>query len=148
MRDLNIPFDWQEAVIRAAITLKLCSFEDTGAIARGAHDIDARGRRQRRNWDYRFCWLRDAFFTVNALNRLSATRTMEGFVRFIVDSSRRGSSRGEADQIAPLFAIAPGTDTDRAHVDSLAGLSRLRAGAHRQCRRDPAPERHLRLDRA
>ena len=32
VRDLAVPFDWQEAVIRAAITLKLCSFEDTGAI--------------------------------------------------------------------------------------------------------------------
>ena len=71
VRDLHVPFDWQEAVIRAAITLKLCSYEDTGAVlaalTTSVPEHDGSGR----NWDYRYCWLRDAFFTVTALNRLS-----------------------------------------------------------------------------
>ena len=43
----RFPFEWQEAVIRAAITLKLCTFEDTGAHRRRAHDLDPGGAGQR-----------------------------------------------------------------------------------------------------
>ncbi|WP_428672197.1 glycoside hydrolase family 15 protein [Reyranella sp.] len=121
VRDLNIPFDWQAAVIRAAITLKLCSFEDTGAVLAALTTSVPEAAGTPRTWDYRFSWLRDSFFTVTALNRLSATRTMEGFVRFIVDIVEGGSSRGEADQIAPLFPIAPGTDTAEKLIDTLPG---------------------------
>jgi GH15 family glucan-1,4-alpha-glucosidase len=121
VRDLNIPFDWQAAVIRAAITLKLCSFEDTGAVLAALTTSVPEAAGTPRTWDYRFSWLRDSFFTVNALNRLSATRTMEGFVRFIVNIVEGGSSRGEADQIAPLFPIAPGTDTAEKLIDTLPG---------------------------
>ncbi len=121
VRDLNIPFDWQAAVIRAAITLKLCSFEDTGAIVAALTTSVPEAADTPRTWDYRFSWLRDAFFTVTALNRLSATRTMEMFVRFIVDIVEAGSRRGEIDEIAPLFAIAPGFDPAERTVDSLPG---------------------------
>jgi GH15 family glucan-1,4-alpha-glucosidase len=121
VRDLNIPFDWQAAVIRAAITLKLCSFEDTGAVLAALTTSVPEAAATPRTWDYRFCWLRDSFFTVTALNRLSATRTMEGFVRFIVDIVEAGSSRGEPEEIAPLFPIAPGTATEERLIDSLPG---------------------------
>jgi GH15 family glucan-1,4-alpha-glucosidase len=121
VRDLNIPFDWQAAVIRAAITLKLCSYEDTGAVLAALTTSVPEAAATPRNWDYRFSWLRDSFFTVTALNRLSATRTMEMFVRFIVDIVEAGSSRGEVDQIAPLFPIAPGTGTTEQIVTSLPG---------------------------
>ncbi len=121
VRDLNIPFDWQAAVIRAAITLKLCSFEDTGAVLAALTTSVPEAADTPRTWDYRFSWLRDSFFTVTALNRLSATRTMERFVSFIVDIVEAGSSRGEADQIAPLFPIAPGTDTAERIIKTLPG---------------------------
>jgi len=121
VRDLNVPFDWQAAVIRAAITLKLCSFEDTGAVLAALTTSVPEAADTPRTWDYRFSWLRDAFFTVTALNRLSATRTMEGFVRFIVDIVEAGASRGDPDLIAPLLAIAPGTDTAERIVDTLPG---------------------------
>ena len=117
VRSLNVPFDWQDAVIRAAITLKLCSYEDTGAIVAALTTSVPEAAGTQRNWDYRFCWLRDAFFTVNALNRLNATRTMEGFVRFVVDAVERDIE----GPVAPLFAIAPGADLTERHADSLAG---------------------------
>jgi GH15 family glucan-1,4-alpha-glucosidase len=121
VRDLNVPFDWQAAVIRAAITLKLCSFEDTGAVLAALTTSVPEAADTPRTWDYRFSWLRDAFFTVTALNRLSATRTMEGFVRFIVDLVEAGSSRGDPELIAPLLPIAPGTDPSERIVDTLPG---------------------------
>ena len=121
VRDLNIPFDWQQAVIRAAVTLKLCSYEDTGAVLAALTTSVPEAPNTPRTWDYRFTWLRDAFFTVTALNRLSATRTMESYVRFIVDIVEAGSSRDEVHAIAPLFPIAPGSDTVERLIDSLPG---------------------------
>jgi GH15 family glucan-1,4-alpha-glucosidase len=67
---LSVPFEWQEPVIRAAITLKLCSFEETGAIVAAMTTSIPEIDGQQRNWDYRFCWLRDAYFVVRTLNRL------------------------------------------------------------------------------
>jgi GH15 family glucan-1,4-alpha-glucosidase len=117
VRDLNVPFDWQEAVIRAAITLKLCSFDDTGAIVAALTTSVPEVAGSARNWDYRFCWLRDAFFTVTALNRLSATRTMEAFVRFVLDAMQRDANA----PISPLLAVAPGTDPTERIAEALPG---------------------------
>jgi len=117
VRDLNVPFDWQEAVIRAAITLKLCSYDDTGGIVAALTTSVPEAAGSARNWDYRFCWLRDAFFTVTALNRLSATRTMEAFVRFVLDSLQRDDHA----PISPLLPVAPGMDTAERFADSLSG---------------------------
>ncbi|HEY7886409.1 MAG TPA: glycoside hydrolase family 15 protein [Cellvibrionaceae bacterium] len=84
-RYLAIPFEWQGAVIRAAITLKLSAYEDTGAIIAAMTTSIPESRDTERNWDYRFCWLRDSYFTVHALNRLGATRTMEQYLQYLVN---------------------------------------------------------------
>ncbi|MBC7984926.1 MAG: glycoside hydrolase family 15 protein, partial [Candidatus Obscuribacterales bacterium] len=84
-RELAIPFEWQAAVIRAAITLKLCSFEDTGAVVAALTTSIPEAKNSGRNWDYRYCWLRDSYFTIQALNRLGATRTMEGYLHYITN---------------------------------------------------------------
>lgn len=77
VRSLATPYEWQEAVIRAAITLKLNAYDDTGAIVAAMTTSIPESAGSGRNWDYRFCWLRDGYFVINALNRLGATRTME-----------------------------------------------------------------------
>ncbi len=85
VRALAIPYEWQEAVIRAAITLKLNSYDDTGAIVAAMTTSIPESAGSGRNWDYRYCWLRDGYFVVNALNRLGVTRTMERYIAYIVN---------------------------------------------------------------
>ncbi len=84
-RYLAIPFEWQKEVIRAAITLKMSAYEDTGAIVAAMTTSVPEAPDSARNWDYRFCWLRDSYFTVHALNRLGATRTMEQYLQYMVN---------------------------------------------------------------
>jgi GH15 family glucan-1,4-alpha-glucosidase len=137
VRDLSVPFDWQEAVIRAAITLKLCSFDDTGAVVAALTTSIPECAGSGRNWDYRYCWLRDAYFTIGALNRLSATRTMEGFLRYIIDVVLR---EGEAE-LPPLYPIAPGVDLDERIAEALPGFDgdgpvRVGNAAHAQRQND------------
>lgn len=82
-RRLALPLEWQDAVLRAAITLKLCTFEETGAIVAAMTTSIPEAPDSARNWDYRYCWLRDAFFVVRALNSLSEVETMENYLRYI-----------------------------------------------------------------
>lgn len=85
VRNLAIPFEWQDVVIRSAITLKLNAFEDTGAVIAATTTSIPEAPNSTRNWDYRFCWLRDAYFVVNALNGLGATGTMERYLDYILN---------------------------------------------------------------
>ncbi|MBJ3778407.1 glycoside hydrolase family 15 protein [Acuticoccus mangrovi] len=98
---LGLPLEWQEAVIRAAITLKLCTFEETGAIIAAATTSLPEAPYSERNWDYRFCWLRDAFFVVRALNALSDLETMENYLTYIRDII----ALTKGDHIQPVFGI-------------------------------------------
>jgi len=100
-RTLSIPFEWQTAVIRAAIALKLCHFEETGAIVAALTTSIPEAPGTTRNWDYRFCWLRDAHFVIQALNRLGATNTMEGFLSYIENLVMRDPSH-----VQPVYGIA------------------------------------------
>ncbi len=85
VRNLAIPFEWQEVVIRAAITLKLNAFDDTGAIIAAVTTSIPESPGSGRNWDYRYCWLRDAYFVVNALNQLGVTATMQHYLEYILN---------------------------------------------------------------
>ena len=117
VRGLAIPFEWQEAVIRAAITLKLCSYEETGGIVAALTTSIPEAPGTPRNWDYRYCWLRDAYFVVHALNRLGATQTMESYIDYIT------TVVSERDvPLAPVHSIVPGTPLDEYIAKDLAGF--------------------------
>ena len=117
VRSLAIPFEWQEEVIRAAITLQLNAVEDTGAIIAAVTTSIPESADSGRNWDYRFCWLRDGFMVVNALNRLGATRTMERYLRYIVNIAA-GSAGG---RLQPVYGISGEAALVERVVDSLPG---------------------------
>jgi GH15 family glucan-1,4-alpha-glucosidase len=116
-RRLALPLEWQEAVIRAAITLKLCQFEETGAIVAAMTTSIPEAPDSGRNWDYRYCWLRDAFFVVRALNSLAEVGTMEDYLRWLNDVVR--SSRD--GHVQPLFGIGLEQTLTEEIVPSLAG---------------------------
>jgi len=101
-RRLGLPLEYQEAVIRAAITLKLCTYEETGAIVAAVTTSIPEAAHTERNWDYRYCWLRDAFFVVRALNSLSEMETMENYLRYINNIA----SMTNGDHVQPLYGIA------------------------------------------
>lgn len=116
-RELAIPFEWQAAVIRAAITLKLCSFEDTGAVVAALTTSIPEAANSGRNWDYRYCWLRDSYFTIHALNGLGATRTMEGYLRYIANVVAAAGSA----PLQPVYGISGETDLSESILTSLPG---------------------------
>ena len=140
VRNLNVPYEWQEAVIRAAITLQLCSFEETGAIVAALTTSIPEAPQTERNWDYRYCWIRDAFFTVHALNRVGATHTMERFIEYVTNVI----ALERRPILKPVYAILPEMTLEERLAPDSARLSRPWPRAHRQRRRRSDPARRLR----
>lgn len=116
-RRLALPLEWQEAVIRAAITLKLSLYEDTGAIIAAMTTSIPESPGSQRNWDYRYCWLRDAFFVVRALNSLSEVGTMEDYLRWLANVVV-GAGGGH---IQPLHGIGLERELPERICDTLPG---------------------------
>jgi len=137
IRGLAVPFEWQEEVIRSAITLKLCTYEDTGAVLAALTTSIPEMANSVRNWDYRFCWLRDSFFVILALNHLGTTNTMEGYLRYLDNIV----ARNPGGDLQPLYGI-----TGEAHIeeriietlDGYRGMGPVRVGnlAYEQIQHD------------
>ena len=117
VRYLSVPVDFQDVVIRSAITLKLCSHEETGGIVAALTTSIPEYGESGRTWDYRFSWLRDSYFTVKALNLLGATKTMEDYLRY-VSNVAAGSPDG---YLQPLFGLGFERRIEETTVASLAG---------------------------
>jgi GH15 family glucan-1,4-alpha-glucosidase len=141
-RALSIPLEFQDAVIRAAITLKLCLFEDTGAIVAAMTTSIPEAANSGRNWDYRFCWLRDAFFTVRALNSLSEVGTLEDYLRWLHDVVRGAvDAEGNCRHIQPLYGVGLEAALPERIIPTLPGyrgMGPVRAGnqAHEHVQHD------------
>jgi GH15 family glucan-1,4-alpha-glucosidase len=116
VRRLSISYDWQDAIIRAAITLKLSNFEETGGIVAAHTTSIPEARGTGRTWDYRYCWMRDAYFVVKALNRIGATQTMEDFISFIL-----GIAAAEQETLRPVYSIVPTDPMEERIAERLMG---------------------------
>ncbi|MEM8726346.1 MAG: glycoside hydrolase family 15 protein [Pseudomonadota bacterium] len=117
VRMLAIPLEWQDEVICCAITLKLCQHDETGAIVAALTTSIPEAAHSERNWDYRYCWIRDSYYTIQALNRLGALDVMEkylAYLRNIVDGARGG-------QIQPLYSVMGESELDETTASYLAG---------------------------
>lgn len=137
VRGLATPHEWQEAVIRSAITLKLCQHEETGAIVAAMTTSIPEHANSGRNWDYRYCWIRDAYYTVQALNRLGALDVLEGYLEYlrnIVDNAASG-------HIQPLYGVggeATLTEWEAPGLSGYRGMGPVRVGnqAYQQVQHD------------
>jgi GH15 family glucan-1,4-alpha-glucosidase len=130
-QSLHIPLEWQQAVIRAAITLKLSLFEDTGAIVAAMTTSIPEAPGSQRNWDYRYCWLRDAFFVVRALNSLSEVGTMEDYLRWLSNVV----VQAKGGHIQPLYGIGLEREMPESvmdHLDGYRGMGPVRVGNQAQ----------------
>src|SRR6185503_5830728 len=146
VRTLSVPLEWQAAVVRAAITLKLCAYEETGAIVAAlttsipehATEPGEMGR----NWDYRYCWLRDAYYVVQALNRLGAADILEnylGYLRNLVDQAVRAPD--STGHIQPVYGVGLEpvlTEWIAPHLAGYRGMGPVRVGnqAHEHLQHD------------
>ena len=117
-RALAVPLEWQDAVIRAAITLKLCTYEETGAIMAAVTTSIPEAPDTERTWDYRYCWLRDAFFVVRALNGLSEVATMEDYLRYLTNIVREAKANRH---LQPVYGIGLESAIPERLLGSLTG---------------------------
>jgi GH15 family glucan-1,4-alpha-glucosidase len=89
VKGTRVPRDYQREVIRSALTLKLHQYEDTGALLAATTTSLPEHPNSGRTWDYRYCWLRDAYFTLNAFERLGHSEEMELFLEYLRNLAER-----------------------------------------------------------
>ena len=113
VKHCNVPSSHQELVIRSALTLKLHCFEDTGAIAAALTTSIPEAPGSGRTWDYRYCWLRDAYYALEAFRLLGHYEERERFSEFLLNIA--GSTPNLS--LRPLYRIDGGSDLTEHIVD-------------------------------
>jgi GH15 family glucan-1,4-alpha-glucosidase len=104
VKHCSIPSLFQNETIRSALVLKLHCHEDSGAILAAMTTSLPEERGSNRNWDYRYCWLRDAAFVLSAFHHLGHYEEMEGFLRFLSELALTDAFRGEKG-LAPVYSV-------------------------------------------
>jgi len=116
---------FQDSIIRSALVLKLHQYEDTGGIIASGTTSLPEFQNSERNWDYRYCWLRDAYFTLNAFNSVGHFEELERYFDFIQNVVLAGKGR-----LQPLYTVSGGSDITEKIVplDGYLGNKPVRVG--------------------
>ncbi|WP_250510039.1 glycoside hydrolase family 15 protein [Caballeronia sp. GACF4] len=108
---------YREVVLRSALTLKMLSSDEFGAIVAAPTFGLPESQDGSRRWDYRFTWIRDAAFSVYALLRLGYTGEAERFMKWIGERNRDCSSDGS---LRVMYAVDGETALEEAELRNFA----------------------------
>ena len=117
VKGTRVPRDYQREVLRSALVLKLHQYEDTGALLAATTTSIPEHPGSGRTWDYRFCWLRDAYFTLNALERLGHSEEMERFLEYL-----RNVAEQRGGVLQPAYRINGDSRAEEQILEHLAGF--------------------------
>ncbi len=126
IKQSSIASFYQPFVIRSALALKIHQFEDTGAIIAASTTSLPESDGSGRNWDYRYCWLRDTFYVLTALNHISHFEEMERYFHYVTDISFT-----EMERYQPLYGITGKkilTEEILDHLEGFQGNKPVRVG--------------------
>lgn len=119
VKHCDVPAFYQDAVIRSALTLKLHCFEDTGAIVAATTTSIPESAGSGRTWDYRYCWLRDAYYALGAFRLLGHFEEREAFLGYLLNVA---ASSPNLD-LAPLYRIDGGSNLEEQVLPSWPGYN-------------------------
>lgn len=117
---------YQPFVIRSALVLKIHQYEDTGAIIAASTTSLPESPGSTRNWDYRYCWLRDSHYVLTSLNHIGHFEEMEKYFNYLSDISHAEDTRYQ-----PLYGIAGEreiTEHTLSHLEGYKGEQPIRIG--------------------
>lgn len=117
VKHCHIPAHYQEEVIRSALTLKLHCFEDTGAIVAALTTSLPESKGSGRTWDYRYCWLRDAYYTLGAFRLLGHFEEREQFLHYLLNIAASAPDL----ELAPLYRIDGRTNLGESILEDWPG---------------------------
>lgn len=117
----NLPKIAPNECLRSALALKLMTFEPTGAIVAATTTSLPEIAGFNRNWDYRFCWLRDASLMLEALTSIGHFKEAKAFIHFLLNTFESKQTR-----IQILYGIDGRTNLHEETLDHLAGYKNSR----------------------
>ena len=118
VKHCDVPALFQEEVIRSALALKLHCYEDTGAIVAATTMAIPESPGSGRTWDYRYCWLRDSYYVLNAFRRLGHFEERERFISFLLDIAGGNPNL----DLAPLYRVDGSSDLEESILSDWPGM--------------------------